>query len=156
MEARTRFIPSPLPICQIKASAAWFLKGQSLACSSYQMVLWRPSMQHELLDRSAQLTPRGSCCHNARSPARGSRVLLQPSPPSGFRQAVAGSCRLLPGTRGPGAQHCHCAGKSEAVQALNRDPGVTVNLSGADVYIQGCLRSNKNASPVPGTRVLQK
>ena len=42
MEARTRFMPSPLPICQIRASAAWFLKGQSLACSSYQTVLWRP------------------------------------------------------------------------------------------------------------------
>ena len=41
-EARTRFMPSPLPICQIRASAAWFFKGQSLACSSYQTVLWRP------------------------------------------------------------------------------------------------------------------
>lgn len=40
-EARTRLIPSPLPICQIKASAGWCLKGQSLACSSYQTVLWR-------------------------------------------------------------------------------------------------------------------
>ena len=80
-EASTRFIPSPLPICQIRASAAWFLKGQSLACSSYQIVLWRPLMQHELLAHSAQLTPRGSRCHNVRNPDRTSRILPQPSSP---------------------------------------------------------------------------
>lgn len=40
-EARTRLTPSPLPICQIKASAGWCLKGHSLACSSYHTVLWR-------------------------------------------------------------------------------------------------------------------
>lgn len=58
-EARTRFIPSPLPICQIKASAAWFLKGQSLACSSYQTVLRGPPGQREQLNRPAQLPRPG-------------------------------------------------------------------------------------------------
>lgn len=44
-EARTRLTPSPLPICQIKASAGWCLKGHSLACSSYHTVLWRHTPQ---------------------------------------------------------------------------------------------------------------
>lgn len=33
------FMPSPLPSSQIAASAGWVLKGQSLTCSSYQIVL---------------------------------------------------------------------------------------------------------------------
>lgn len=130
-EARTRFIPSPLPICQIKASAAWFLKGQSLACSSYQTVLWRPSVQRELLDPSAQLTP-GAPAANTRSPTRGSRILLQPSPPARLPPpGPGGSSRAL-----EGLWPFHCAGKSEAAQALSRDPGITVNLRGPNAYGQ--------------------
>lgn len=39
ISAKTFFMPSPLPTCQIVASTGWFVIGQSLAWSSYQMVL---------------------------------------------------------------------------------------------------------------------
>lgn len=98
-EARTRFIPSPLPICQMDASAAWFFKGQSLACSSYQTVLRRPSHGRELLGHSAQLTPRGSCSHSA---ARGSRPFSNLPYPLGFRGCYNGLLEAPPSPRGPG------------------------------------------------------
>lgn len=97
MEARRRFVPSPLPICQIRASAAWFLKGQSLACSSYQIVLQGP--RHTV---SPQTTLLGWWALCAQSP----RLLLQPSSRS--------SSRMLPGEVGP----CSCyAGSPEDGQA---------------------------------------
>lgn len=39
ISAKTFFMPSPLPTCQIVASTGWLVIGQSLAWSSYQMVL---------------------------------------------------------------------------------------------------------------------
>lgn len=39
ISASTFFMPSPLPTCQMVASAGWLVIGQSLACSSYQIVL---------------------------------------------------------------------------------------------------------------------
>lgn len=39
ISAKTFFMPSPLPTCQMVASTGWLMIGQSLAWSSYQMVL---------------------------------------------------------------------------------------------------------------------
>lgn len=39
ISAKTFFMPSPLPTCQMVASTCWLVIGQSLAWSSYQMVL---------------------------------------------------------------------------------------------------------------------
>lgn len=39
ISVKTFFMPSPLPTCQIVASTGWLVIGQSLAWSSYQMVL---------------------------------------------------------------------------------------------------------------------
>lgn len=39
ISARTFLMPSPLPTCQIVASTGWLVIGQSLAWSSYQIVL---------------------------------------------------------------------------------------------------------------------
>lgn len=39
ISASTFFMPSPLPTCQMVASTGWLVIGQSLAWSSYQIVL---------------------------------------------------------------------------------------------------------------------
>lgn len=39
ISARTFLMPSPLPTCQMVASTGWLVIGQSLAWSSYQIVL---------------------------------------------------------------------------------------------------------------------
>lgn len=46
ISARTFLIPSPLPTCQMVASTGWLVIGQSLAWSSYQMVLKGGNQQY--------------------------------------------------------------------------------------------------------------
>lgn len=57
--ARTFFMPSPLPTCQMVASIGWFVIGQSRAWSSYQMVLWRVRYRKSVMFR---WTCHLSCC----------------------------------------------------------------------------------------------
>lgn len=46
ISARTFLMPSPLPTCQMVASTGWLVIGQSLAWSSYQMVLQGGNQQY--------------------------------------------------------------------------------------------------------------
>lgn len=55
ISARTFFMPSPLPTCQMVASTGWFVIGQSLAWSSYQIVLKRrKTVEWTLLTRNSE------------------------------------------------------------------------------------------------------
>lgn len=61
ISAKTFFIPSPLPTCQMVASTGWLVIGQSLAWSSYQMVLKKGRKAKSIIYSVKLFSVRNTC-----------------------------------------------------------------------------------------------